>query len=129
MSNFDLSKIMSNGGHCVTRDGRKARIVCTDAKGNWPIIALVLDSFGNELPLSAEINGRCSPRSSDLQNPPEPKRRVKVDFCVTAGEGYRSLGDERDRRPNAGCIHLTGSIEEGSELTIDLDKITQGRTE
>ena len=32
-----------------TRDGRKARIICTDAKGDYPIIALVQEAFGQEL--------------------------------------------------------------------------------
>lgn len=55
---FDSSKPVQ------TRDGRKARIICTDreykssARGeNWPILALVFDSKGKEQPISYRVDG------------------------------------------------------------------------
>ena len=42
MKPFNLEEYLKNPNRkVVTRDGRSARIICTDAKGNYPIIALV----------------------------------------------------------------------------------------
>ena len=42
MKAFNLEEYLKNPKRkVVTRDGRSARIICTDAKGNYPIIALV----------------------------------------------------------------------------------------
>ena len=41
MISFNLEKYLANPNKkLVTRDGRNARIVCTDAKGTYPILAL-----------------------------------------------------------------------------------------
>ena len=42
MEQFSLDKYLENPSRkVVTRDGRKARIICTDAMGDYPLIALV----------------------------------------------------------------------------------------
>ena len=42
MEKFNLEEYLKNPSRkVVTRDGRKARILCTDRKGDYPIIALV----------------------------------------------------------------------------------------
>ena len=42
MKPFNLEEYLKNPSRkIVTRDGRNVRIICTDAKGNFPIIALV----------------------------------------------------------------------------------------
>lgn len=41
-----------------TRNGLPARILCTDAEGVCPIIALVTTSHGNEEPVRRKANGR-----------------------------------------------------------------------
>ena len=47
MKPFNLKEYLQNPSRkVVTRDGRKVRIVCTDAKGNFSIIALV-ETYGN----------------------------------------------------------------------------------
>lgn len=46
MKPFDLEKAKA-GAEVCTRDGRKVRIICTDAKGNYPIVALV-SSFNDK---------------------------------------------------------------------------------
>ena len=39
---FDLDKAMKNGGKCKTRDGRDARIICTDRLDTiYPLIVLI----------------------------------------------------------------------------------------
>lgn len=44
---FDIQKAKQGKPVC-TRDGRKARIICFDRKGDYPIIALVEDMYGIE---------------------------------------------------------------------------------
>ena len=42
MEQFSLEKYLANPSRkVVTRDGRKARIICTDAMGDYPLVALV----------------------------------------------------------------------------------------
>ena len=42
MKPFNLEEYLKNPARkIVTRDGRKARVVCTDEKGEYPIVALV----------------------------------------------------------------------------------------
>lgn len=116
-------------GH-VTRDGRKARVICADRRGASPaspsVVALIEVTAGREeLCLVYGDSGRVYTHDncpSDLLNAPAPQRTVKVDFFVTAGDGYRSLGDERDRRPQAACIHIVGEIEQGSEITLQIPR-------
>ena len=45
MKQFNLEEIMKNGGRCQTRDGRAARIICTDLNSAQPIVAVV-NCFG-----------------------------------------------------------------------------------
>lgn len=44
---FDLEAAKSGKPVC-TRDGRKARIICWDKKGNYPIVALIQDNENSE---------------------------------------------------------------------------------
>lgn len=49
MKNFNLEKYLNNSSQkVVTRDGREVRIICTDAKGDKPIIALVYNNIREE---------------------------------------------------------------------------------
>lgn len=57
MKQFDLQKYIINPyRNVVTRDGRQARIICTEAKGNYPVIALILTE-GGEFPESYTEKG------------------------------------------------------------------------
>ena len=59
MKQFNLDEYLKNPTKkVITRDGRSARIICTDAKGNFPIIALVETYNGNETVLRLKENGR-----------------------------------------------------------------------
>ena len=49
MKEFNLEEFEKNPSQkVVTRDGREVRIVCTDAKGEEPIIALVYNNIRDE---------------------------------------------------------------------------------
>ncbi len=53
--NFELAK---QGHPICTRDGHKARIICFDAKGRYPIVALVDGGDDGEGPVSYMTNGQ-----------------------------------------------------------------------
>ena len=49
MKEFNLEEYLKNPSQkVVTRDGREVRIICTDAKGDEPIIALVYNNIREE---------------------------------------------------------------------------------
>ena len=49
MKEFNLEEYLKNPSQkIVTRDGRDVRIICTDAKGDEPIIALVYNNIRDE---------------------------------------------------------------------------------
>lgn len=70
MRPFNLDEYLKNPKLKVTtKDGRSVRIICTDAKGNFPIIALVKTYNGSETVLRLKENGRFyndTENSSDL---------------------------------------------------------------
>ena len=49
MKEFNLNEYLKNPSQkVITRDGRAVRIICTDAKGDEPIIALVYNNIREE---------------------------------------------------------------------------------
>ena len=49
MKEFNLTEYLKNPSQkVVTRDGREVRIICTDAKGDEPIVALVYNNIREE---------------------------------------------------------------------------------
>lgn len=93
MKEFDIN-LAKQGKPVCTRDGRKARIVCFDAKGDQPIIALV-EAKGNKDALIEEveryfINGHSvfevRETNNDLMMLPEKKEGwVNVYYNRTDG--------------------------------------------
>ena len=67
MEQFSLEKYLANPSRkVVTRDGRKVRVLCTDRKGDNPIIALVENCDRTEESLySYKKTGYCEYASSD----------------------------------------------------------------
>ena len=58
MKQFNLEEYLINPNKkIITRDGRSARIICTDAKGNFPVVALVEIYNGAENVFRLEENG------------------------------------------------------------------------
>jgi hypothetical protein len=79
---FDLSRCPKNDqGHllCRTRDGRKARIVCTDKRSPFPIVAIYEGKCGQDegfdsFCLNGKLHDDSEPSSGDLINFPEPPK-------------------------------------------------------
>ena len=61
MKQFNLTEYLENPElKVVTRDGKPARIVCTDAKGRYPVVALVYNEKENkEVSHLYRENGSC----------------------------------------------------------------------
>ena len=58
MKAFNLEEYLKNPNRkVVTRNGRSARIICTDAKGNYPIVALI-EEGGYDNALSYTKDGK-----------------------------------------------------------------------
>ena len=70
MKPFNLEEYLANPSKkVVTRDGRKARIICTDAKTPYPIIALVESTDGTtEQLLSFIKNGKYFDNRSNAED-------------------------------------------------------------
>lgn len=76
MKQFDLQEYLKNPTRpIITRDGKSARIICTDRVGRWPIVALISDN-GEEIICSFTTNGKKYAQEmekSDLFFAPEKK--------------------------------------------------------
>lgn len=49
MKQFNLKEYLENPNRkVVTRDGRSVRIICTDRKGEYPVVGLVMNVKGNK---------------------------------------------------------------------------------
>ena len=70
MKPFNLEEYLKNPlRKVVTRDGRNVRIICTNAKGNFPIIALVETHNDTEVAIRLSEDGHFynyAEDSSDL---------------------------------------------------------------
>ena len=59
MKEFNLNEYLKNPSQkVVTRDGREVRIICTDAKQDYPIIALIKINEKTESTIYLKENGR-----------------------------------------------------------------------
>ena len=100
MKEFNLEEYLKNPDReIVTRDGRKVRILCTDRKGDTPIIALVHDANdGQEYGYAFYSDGkffRDGNKESDLFFAPEKH------------EGWTNVYEEGTNRYLDGCICST----------------------
>ena len=83
MKKFNLQEFKKNPSQkVVTRDGKPVRILCTDAKGDYPIVGLIHYTYGDEreVPESYTENG-----SYDISN--EENQR-DLFFAPKKGEGW-----------------------------------------
>ena len=100
MKEFNLTEYLKNPSQkVITRDGREVRIVCTDVKGEYPIMALVPDKQ-QELAYRYLINGR------QLTYTDSP---VDLCFPTTKREGWINLYKDE------GITYLPGIIHDSEE--------------
>ena len=106
MKELDLSKPVQ------TRNGRPVRILCTDAKGPYPIVGLMPSGEAEHVG-SWMVGGNSSPYSwtqDDLINVPEPKRYVWLnvyrDGASAALYTSRNEADRYEVGERVGCIKV-----------------------
>ena len=99
MEQFSLDKYLANPSRkVITRDGRKVtRILCTDAKGKYPIIALIW-IHGEERVYSFTKNGCWSKPGEESVN--------DLFFAPEKHEGWVNLY----KYANKDCAYYMGSI-------------------
>ena len=83
MEQFNLEKYLINPSRkIVTKSGKPVRIICTDAKGKYPIIALISNKNGNEASFEFTKDGLWS---ADCEN------SLDLFFVPTKQEGWISI--------------------------------------
>ena len=99
MKQFNLKSYIANPRKVMTKDGRDVRILCVDAKGDYPVVALIPDGEGEYKRDSPEAytedgcnySGRIS--SLDLFFAPEIHEGWANVFGGADGNSY--VGDSR----------------------------------
>ena len=83
MKPFNLEEYLANPNRkIITRDGRDARIICTNAKGNFPIIALV--ETHNDIEVAIRLN-----EDGHFYNDTEDSRDLF--FAIEKQEGWINI--------------------------------------
>ena len=87
MKPFNIKEYNANPSRkVITRDGRPVRILCTNAKGKYPIVGLIENDYNNEIPLSYTINGYEGINNNfDLFFAPEKKIAWANLYCTELG--------------------------------------------
>ena len=122
MKQFNLEEYLNNPSRkVVTRDGRKVtRILCTDAKGDCPIVALVENFSGSETPISCTKDGEYM-----IGN----KSDRDLFFAPEKHEGWVNIYKAGVQRETLGCLvtrYVGSSIwptEEAAKTAADADDI------
>ena len=115
MKQFNVEEYLKNHRNVVTRDGRKARILCCDLKNNpYTVVAAIPD--GNmEVPLTCTEQGKAflgHDSGSDLFFAPEKHevwvnvyRRSNEDYDIGFGGTYPSEKEAKDSIvPSLDCV-------------------------
>ena len=101
MEKFNLEKYLANPSRkLVTGDGRKVKILCTNRKSTYPIVALVENhDSDNESVYSYRENGLYSMFSQSEEN--------NLFFAPEKHEGWVNVYKEGTNRYLEGCICVT----------------------
>lgn len=101
---LDLSKPVQ------TRDGRKVRILCTDAGGERPVVGLIDGCVWRWTGGGYDSNGNYRSAQYDLVNVPEPERTVWVNVYVSKS-GKLHCGKPQASEANAlTCPNFSGTM-------------------
>ena len=119
MEQFSLDKYLENPSRkVITKNGRKVRIICTDRKGDYPIIALVENhDSDNENVYAYKENGHYSlfsrPADNNLFFAPE-KHEGWVNIYKSKYDGYdlsqvyqRKEDAENEKYINDSDVYIT----------------------
>lgn len=121
MKPFSLEEYLKNPFRkLITRDKRKARIICTNKKGNYHIIALIEKSVDNEIVNYYYEDGRTSHNSKD---------NLDLFFAPEKKEGWVNIC----RDPHANITYIEDYIfkteKEAKESACDEEYIATTKIE
>ena len=104
MKEFDLDEYLKDPSQkVVTRDGRAVRIICTDAKNDFPVVALVTTD-NKEVVIDCDCNGRFSP---------EEIANFDLFFASIKREGWINIYKRMSK-----CSYVEESIYSSKEYAI-----------
>ena len=99
MEQFSLEKYLANPSRkVVTRDGRRARVICTDMKSTpYSVVALIENGSGYEQVTTFSKNGEYAVNESS---------RSDLFFASEKGEGWINVYRNKDSgRTYAGAVY------------------------
>ena len=110
MKKFNLQEYLANTSRkVVTKNGRSVRIICTDAKGKYPVVALVLDEDNDYEDIEFYTPyGECSDIS---------ECNINLFFAPVKREGYVNV-----YRSITQAHRFTGSIYDTKEKADEIAK-------
>ena len=96
MKQFNLKEFLANPSRkVVTRDGRSARIICTDRMFDYPIIALIRNDNGTEDFQTYTLSGEYSEGMENI---------FDLFFAPEKHEGWVNMYKLNCRELNLGCV-------------------------
>ena len=99
MKQFNLKSYIANPRKVMTKDGRDVRILCVDAKGDYPVVALIPDGEGEykrDSPEAYTEDGyNYSGRISYLDLFFAPEKKVGWANVFGGADGNSYVGDAR----------------------------------
>ena len=105
MEQFSLEKYLANPSRkVVTRDGRRARVICTDMKSTtYPVVALIENGSGYEQLTTFSKNGEYAANelnANDLFFAPE-KHEGYINIYRNSDSGHTYAGAVYDSKKDA----------------------------
>ena len=96
MKEFNLTEYLKNPSQkVVTRDGRAVRIICTDAKGDEPIVALVYNNIRDEENVYTYNRDGCFYKNDSC---------LDLFFAPIKREGWINIYKLEDDTRTIGCL-------------------------
>ena len=99
MKQFNLKSYIANPRNVMTKDGRDVRILCVDAKGDYPVVALIPDGEGeykrDHPEMYTEDGCSYSGRMSFLDLFFAPEKKVGWANVFGGADGNSYVGDSR----------------------------------
>ena len=99
MKKFNLQEYLKNPSQKImTRDGRKARILCTDMKNEQPILALVTERDIEDIHFYYQNGAWCNEF---------PENKLDLFFAPIKREGWINIYQDSNKYPRTGNIYKT----------------------
>lgn len=122
MGDFDLKRCMEeDGGKCVTASGRPARVICTDAAGPYPVVALVMLREGREFVETYTRDGCVLSEKEDVEDLRNLPRKLNGWVNIYQDGGASNIFGTKERAyqwANDKCLRRIACI--------DLSKFEEG---